>query len=105
VASRSARPDHAADVLVGDRGVGDDREEVVEQALAVLAGLAAFGERVAHGALGLALPRGYRLVEQAHDLVEHIGARLRHQRQQDRVAALWLAALQRLPGQAAPDRG
>lgn len=46
-------PDHAADALVGDRGVGDDGQQLVEQPLAVLTGLAPFGQRVAHRALGL----------------------------------------------------
>jgi len=73
--------------------------------LAVLPGLAALGQRVAHRALGLALPRRHGLVEHAHDLIEHVDRGLRQQRQQDRVTALPIAPRQRLRGQPAPDRG
>ena len=98
-------PDQAADVLVGDGRVGDHHQEVIEQGLAVLSGLAALGQRVAHRAFGLALPRRHRLVEQAHHLVEDIDGRLGQHRQQDRVAALRIATLEGLRGQPAPDRG
>ena len=98
-------PDLPADVLVGDRGVGDDGQQLVEQRLAVFTGLAPFSQRVAHRALGLALARRHRLVEQAHDLVEHVGCGLGQQREQDRVAALWLPPVKGLRGQPAPHRG
>jgi len=61
--------------------------------LPVLAGLGALGQRVAHPVRGLALPRRDGLVEQLHDLVEHLGGRLRHQGEQDRVPAFRLAPL------------
>ena len=95
-------PDQPADVLVGDGRVGDHRPAVVEQAPAVLSGLGPLGQRVAHRAFGLALPRRHRLVEQAHDLVEDVDRGLGQQRQQDRVAALRLPAFQRLRGQRRP---
>lgn len=74
-------PDQAAHVLVGDVRVGDHHQEVIEQGLAVLAGLAALGQRVAHRAFGLTLSRRHRLVEQAHRLVEDIDGRLGQHRQ------------------------
>ncbi|WET78998.1 hypothetical protein P3102_34005 [Amycolatopsis sp. QT-25] len=90
-------PDQAADLLVADLRVGDDGQQIVQQRLAVLTRLAALGERVAHLAFGFALPHRDRLIEQLHDLVEHLGRRLR---QQDRVPALRILALQRLPNGA-----
>ena len=98
-------PDQPADLLVGHARVGDDGQQVIQQRLPILPGLAPLGERIAHRPLGLALPRGDGLVEQLHDLVEHVGCRLRQQREQDRVAALRIAPFQSLRGQPAPDRG
>jgi hypothetical protein len=98
-------PDQPADLFVVQPQVEDDVQEIVEQGLAVLTGLPALGQRVAHLPLGLAFPRRDGLVEQAHDLVEHVGRRLRQQREQDRVAALRISPPQRLGGQPAADGG
>ncbi|WP_433359126.1 hypothetical protein [Streptosporangium sp. CA-115845] len=97
--------DQVADLLVADLRVGDDDQQIIQQHLPVFSGFAPFGQRVAHLAFGLALPRGDRLVEQLHNLVEHVGRRLRQHRQQDRVPALRIAAFQRLRGQPPTDRG
>jgi len=53
-----------SDVLVRDRGVGDDREQVVEQHLAVLAAAGALGQRLGHPPPGPALPTRHGLIEQ-----------------------------------------
>jgi hypothetical protein len=98
-------PDQPADLLVADLRVGDDGQQVVQQRLPILTGFPALGQRVPHRAFGLAFPRGDGLVEQLHHFVENVGRRLRQQRQQDWVAALRIAPLQRLCCQAAPDRG
>ncbi len=45
--------DQPADVLVGEIGVDDDGQQFVQQLLAVLPGLAALGQHVAHLALRL----------------------------------------------------
>lgn len=98
-------PDQRADVLVRHGRVADDGQDRVQQLLAVLTCLASFGQRVTHLAFGLALPRGDRLVEQLRHLVEHLDRRLRQQGEQDRIPALRVTALERLPGQPAADRG
>ncbi|CAM3309836.1 hypothetical protein PSET11_02482 [Arthrobacter ulcerisalmonis] len=97
--------DQPADLLVGHGRVGDDGQQIIQERLPVLPGLAPLGKRLAHLPPGLALPRGNGLVKQLHDLIEHIGRRLRQHRKQDRVAALRIAPFQRLHGQPAPDRG
>lgn len=97
--------DQPADLLIGHGRVSDDGQQIIQQRLPVFPGLAPLGKRVAHLPLSLALPRGNGLVKQLHDLIEHIGRRLRQHRKQDRIAALRIAPFQRLRGQPAPDRG
>jgi hypothetical protein len=80
-----------ADLVVGCVRVEDDRQDVVQQGLPVLAGAGALGED-----LGQPLPRGrltpgQRLVEQQH-LVQHVHGGLRGQGQQDGVPAVIVAA-------------
>ena len=71
----------------------------------VLPGLRPVGQLLAHPVLrGTELPR-QRLIEQRHHLIEHISGRLRQHRQQDRIPALRIATLQRLPGQTAAQHG
>jgi len=55
--------DQPADLLVGHARVGDDGQQLVQQRLPVLPGLAPLGQRVPHRAFGLAFPRGDGLVE------------------------------------------
>ncbi|MFI7664529.1 hypothetical protein [Nocardia sp. NPDC049526] len=46
--------DQAADLFIGDRRVGDDRQQLVQQGLRVLTGAAAFGQFVFHPLFGIA---------------------------------------------------
>jgi hypothetical protein len=80
-------PNQTTDLLIGDLRVGDDRQQLVQQRLPVLAGLATFGQLVAHPPLGRAELRRDRLVEHLDHLVEHVGGRLCQHHEQDRVAA------------------
>jgi hypothetical protein len=91
--------DQPADLLIGDRRVGHDRQQLIQQGLAVLPGAPALGQRVPHLAQGFALPARDCLVEQLHNLIQHVGSRLGQHGQQDRVPPLRLPARQRLPAQ------
>nr|WP_228802019.1 hypothetical protein [Nocardia farcinica] len=97
--------DQRADLLIGHRRVGDNRQQVVEQGLAILSGATAFGQFLLHPAFGGTELRRDRLIEQRHDLVEDVGTGLSQHGQQDRVPALRIPALQRLRGQPAAHRG
>jgi hypothetical protein len=99
------RPQQPADLLVGDGGVQQDRQDRVQQRLTVLARLGPLDQLLVGLVPGSSLASRHRLVEQLDHLVQHVGRRLRQQGQQDRVAALRLAPLQRLVGRPAPHRG
>lgn len=69
-------------------------QDLVQQCLAPLSDGGPRGQIVAHLGPCLALTGGDGLVEQADDLVQYVGGRLREDRQQDRVAALGFSPVQ-----------
>lgn len=64
--------DQPADLVIGDGGVGGNSQDRIQQHLPVLPGLTALGQRVPHLAGGLAFARRDRLVEQLHNLIQHL---------------------------------
>ncbi|WP_307874059.1 MULTISPECIES: SAM-dependent methyltransferase [unclassified Frankia] len=82
---------HGADLLVADRAVEHDGQDVVQQGLPVLGAFGPLGQGLGDLLLRRRLPTANRLVEQQQRLVEHVDGRLRQQREQDRVPALRLA--------------
>ncbi len=91
--------------LVGDLGVQHDLEDLVQQRLAVLPTTGPLGQGLGQPHLRHRLPARQRLVEQQQRLVQHVDRRLRHQRQQDRVATHPLTPLERLRRQAPANPG
>jgi hypothetical protein len=87
-----------------DPGIHQDRQDLVQQGLPPFPGRSPGRQLVPHLDTRPALPRGDGLVEQADDLIQHIGGGLRQHRQQDRMPPLGLAPVQRLRGQPTPDR-
>ncbi|MFJ2032240.1 hypothetical protein [Streptosporangium sp. NPDC087985] len=94
----------ATDLLVRDRRIRQNREDLLHQHLPGLALLSPLDQFLVRLSLGPRLPRRHRLVEQRDDLVQLIHPRLRHQRQQNRITAL-LATHQRLHRRPPPHRG
>jgi hypothetical protein len=80
------------DLVVGHVRVEDDRQDVVQQGLPVLAAAGALGEHLGQPLPRGRLPAGQRLVEQQQHLVQHVHGGLRGQGHQDRVPAVIVAA-------------
>jgi len=91
-----------AHLVVGHVRVEDDRQDVVQQRLPVLAAPGTLGEDLGQPVPRGRLPPGQRLVEQQQHLVQHVHGGLRGQGHQDRVLAVIIAAGQVLRGQPVP---
>jgi hypothetical protein len=92
---RVAHPLHAdalarkrPDLPFGDVGIQGDRQNLIQQHLAVLALAGAFGQRLLQAGPGRRFPPGDGLIEQEHHLIEHVDRGLGQQRQQDRIPPL-----------------
>ena len=91
-------PDEPAGLLVGDVRVGEHVEDLVEQPATVDLGLGAVDEPLRKLVAGTGIRAGQCLVEQLHQLVEHLDVGFGQRRQQDRVTPVDRGALQRLIG-------
>jgi hypothetical protein len=97
--------DDPARLLVGDVRVGEYVEDLVEQPASVYLGLGAVDQPLRKFVAGPGIRAGKRLVEQLHQLVEHLGVGFSQRCQQDRVTPVDGGALQCLVGRAAADLG
>ena len=89
-------------LLVGDGRVGEHVEDLVEQPATVGLGLGAVDQPLREFVTGSGVRAGECLVEQLHQLVEHLDVGFGQRRQQDRVAPVDVGALQRLVGGGGP---
>ena len=98
---RTTRPG----LRVGDVRVREHVEDLVEQPAPVYLGLGAVDEPLRKFVAGSGIRAGQRLVEQLHQLIEHLNVGFGQRRQQHRVTPIDRGALQRLIGRAAADLG
>ena len=91
-------PDEAAGLLVGDVRVGEHVEDLIEQPCPIGLGLGAVDELLRKLVPGTGIRAGQCLVEQLHQLVEHLDVGFGQRCQQDRVTPVDRGALQRLIG-------
>ena len=98
-------PDEPAGLLIGDVRVGEHVEDLVEQPGTIGLGLGAVDELLRKLVPGTGIRAGQCLVEQLHQLVEHLDVGFGQRCQQDRVTPVDRGALQRLIGCAAADLG
>ena len=92
-------------LLVGDARVGEHVEDLVEQPATVCLGLGAVDQPLRKFLAGSGIRAGERLVEQLHQLVEHLDIGFGQRCQQHRVTPVDRGALQRLIGRATANLG
>ena len=97
--------DQSAGIGVGHGWVGEDVEHLIEQTTPVDLHACALHQTLVQLVAGARVRSGQRLVQQLYQLVEDLDVGLGQRRQQDRMSAVDIGALQRLVGGPAADPG
>ncbi len=98
-------PDQPSSLVIGHCRVGEHVEDLIEQPRSIRLRLGTVDQALGQLVPDAGIRPGKRLIEQLHQLVEHLDVGLGQRRQQHRMPTVDIGALQCLVGRGPSDLG